>query len=163
MSQQPITHRNIFRVLLVGFCLVIVLLLAAALVGIRNIRSIQTNAASLVREQSLTNRLIDELHSQQTSLFEVFSILARDPDSLDYDRIMRQLEEADRDIDRISTEGLRTLESRLWLRLRQSSMEFSRVARSLLNGENVQTYAPVELFRDHEAFVSVVARLLEVE
>ena len=67
MLPRQITHQNIFRVLLAGFSLVIVLLLAAALVGIRNIQSIQANAASLVREQSLTNRLIDELHSQQTS------------------------------------------------------------------------------------------------
>lgn len=163
MSPQPITHRNIFRVLLAGFCLVILLLLAAALVGIRNIQSIQANAASLVREQSVTNRLIDELHSQQTSLFEVFSVLARDPDSVDYDRIMTQLEEADRDIDRITVEGARTAESHLWKRLRQSSMDFSQEARRLLNGENVETYASVELFRDHEAFISVVARLLESE
>ncbi len=63
----------------------ILLLLAAAAIGIHNIQSIQQNAASLVREQSVTNRLIDELHRQQTSLSEVFSVMARDPDSLDYD------------------------------------------------------------------------------
>jgi len=51
-----------------GFTLVIVLLVAAAIVGIRSIQSIQENANSLVREQSLTNRLIDELHNQQTTL-----------------------------------------------------------------------------------------------
>ena len=80
----------------------IVLLVAAAIVGIRNIQSIQENANNLVREQSLTNRLIDELHSQQTTLSEVFSVLARDPDSVDYYKIMSQLDEADRDIARIS-------------------------------------------------------------
>ena len=65
-----------------------------------------------MREQSVTNRLIDELHSQQTSLSEVFSVLARDPDSVDYDQIMSQFDEADRDIDRISGEGAGTAEQR---------------------------------------------------
>src|SRR5258706_311738 len=76
MFPRQITHQNIFRVLIAGFSLVILLLLAAAFVGIRNIQSIRESAASLVREQSVTKRLIDELHSQQTSLSEVFSVLA---------------------------------------------------------------------------------------
>ena len=100
MLPRRITQQSIFRVLIAGFSLVILLLLAAAIVGVRNIQSIQQNAASIVREQSVTNRLIDELHSQQTALSEVFSVLARDPDSVDYEHIMAQLAEADRDIDR---------------------------------------------------------------
>src|SRR5205823_1955949 len=74
MQPRQITHQNIFRVLIVGFGLVILLLLAAAVVGVRNIQLIQENAASLVHDQGLTNRLIGELHSQQTSLSEVFSV-----------------------------------------------------------------------------------------
>jgi signal transduction histidine kinase len=163
MLPRQITPQNIFRVLAGGFGLVILLLLAASIVGVRSVQSIQKNAANLVREQAVTNRLIDELHSQQTTLSEVFSVLARDPDSVDYDRIMAQLDEADRDIDRISAEGSQTPDSRLWERLKRSSTDFSREARELLTAENVQTYASVDLFRDHEAFISVVARLLEVE
>jgi len=163
MSPKQITHQNIFRVLAAGFGLVILLLLAAAFVGVRNIQSIQQNAASLVRDQDVTNRLIDELHSQQTSLYDVFSVLARDPDSVDYDHIMAQLDEADRDIARISEEGAQTPERQLWQRLRQTSTDFSREARRLLTAENVQTYASVDLFRYHEGFISVVARLIEAE
>jgi len=163
MAQHRITPQNIFRVLIGGFSLVIVLLLAAAYVGVRNIQSIQQNAASLVREQSVTNGLIDELHQQQTSLSEVLSVLARDPDSVDYDAVMSQLDAADRDIDRISAEGAQTPERELWSRLRQSSMDFSREARRLLSVEDPQTYASLELFRQHGAFVSVAARLIESE
>src|SRR5215475_1482611 len=129
MQPKQITRPYIYRVLVAGFGLVILLLVAAAIVGLRNIQSIQTEAANLLKEQSLTNRLIDELHSQQTSLFEVFSVLARDPDSVDYDRIMNQLDEADRDIARICSEGARTPENPLWIRLRQSSLDFSSEAR----------------------------------
>jgi signal transduction histidine kinase len=76
---------------------------------------------------------------------------------------MAQLDEADRDIGRISTEGAQTPERSLWERLKLTSNDFSHEARRLLTAENVQTYASVDLFRDHEAFISVVARLLEVE
>jgi signal transduction histidine kinase len=163
MVPRQITTQNIFRVLVAGFGVVILLLVAAAIVGIRSVRSIQENAANLVREQAVTNRLIDELHSQQTSVSEVFSVLARDPDSVDFDRIMAQLDEADRDIARISAEGSQTAESLLWSRLKRTSTDFSREARRLLTTENVQTYASVDLFREHEAFISILARLLESE
>src|SRR5690348_8122795 len=163
MLPRRITHQNIYRILIGGFGLVILLLLAAAFVGIRNIQSIQESANSLLREQAVTNRLIDELQQQQRTLSEVFSILARDPDSVDYDHIMGQLAEADRDIRRISQEGGTTAEREQWLRLQEAALEFSGEARRLLTDENVESYATVELFRDHEAFVSVVERLIGAE
>ncbi|MGP8244412.1 MAG: sensor histidine kinase [Bryobacteraceae bacterium] len=163
MPAREITHRNVFVTLIAGFTLVILLLLAAAIVGARNIHSIQLGAASLVEEQSVTARLIDELERQQTSVSDVFAVLARDPDSVDFEQILKQLDEADRDIDRISFEGARTAESALWQRLRQSSLNFSAEARRILAEEAPETFAPAELFRDHEAFLSVVARLVEAE
>lgn len=163
MLPRQITHQNIFRVLTVGFSLVILLLLAAAAVGIRNIRSIQENAAGLVREQAVTNRLIEELQSQQTSLTEVFSVLARDPDTVDYGGIMDQLSHADTDIDRICAEGAKTPEQQLWQRLRETSLQFSTEARRILAPDTPPSFTSMALFRDHEAFIGVVARLIETQ
>src|SRR3954447_259677 len=163
MLPRQITHQNIFRVLIAGFTLVTVLLVAAAIVGIHNIQSIQENANNLVREQSLTNQLIDELHSQQTTLSEVFSVLARAPDSVDYGKIMSQLGEADADIARISEQGARTSEHDLWQRLNRSSLEFSSEARRLLADDYPETFSSMDLFRFHGSFASIVARLLEAE
>ena len=83
MLPRQITHQNIYRLLIAGFSLVILMLLAAAIVGLRNIQSIQENASNLVHEQDTTRHLVDELRSREKSLAEVFSILARDPDSVD--------------------------------------------------------------------------------
>src|SRR5215471_8093215 len=163
MWPRQITRQNIYRVLIAGFGLVILLLVGAAIVGLRNIQSIQLEAASLLKEQSLTNGLIDELHSQQTSLRDVFSVLAGDPASVNREQIMRQIQEADRDIGRISGEGAATAESGLWKRLNESSTEFSDEVRRLLSAENPESFSSLDLFRYHEAFTSVVARLLEVE
>ena len=160
---SPVTHRYVYAVLIAGFGLVTALLLAATLVGVRNIRLVQQSATSLVREQAVTNHLIDELQTQQTSLSEVFSVLARDPESVDFVSILNQLDEADRDIDRISAEGEQTPEHDLWVKLKQSSLNFSVEARRILAAEEPETFAPAELFRDHEAFISVVVRLVEAE
>src|SRR5262245_28724794 len=108
MPHQKITRQRIFRLLTAGFGLVILLLAAAAYLGLRNIRQIQATSQELLREESVSRHLLDELQKQQTNLTEVFSILARDPDSVDYYRIMGQLDQSDRDIDRIAAEGERT-------------------------------------------------------
>ena len=161
MLPRQITHQNIYRLLIAGFSLVILMLLAAAIVGLRNIQSIQENASNLVHEQDTTRHLVDELRSREKSLAEVFSILARDPDSVDYGAIMSQLARADRDIERISAEGAHTPQSALWASLRETSAAFSGEARRILSAENPTSFASLDLFRDHEAFTAVVARLIE--
>jgi signal transduction histidine kinase len=161
MLPRQATHQNIYRLLIAGFSLVILMLLAAAIVGLRNIQSIQENASRLVHEQDTTRRLVDELRSREKSLGEVFSILARDPDSVDAKAIFSQLADADRDIERISAEGAHTPQSALWNSLRQTSAAFSGEARRILSTENLTSFASLDLFRDHEAFTAVVARLIE--
>jgi len=163
MFPPPITHRKIFRVLIAGFAAVTILLLAAAVVGVRNIQSIQRSARNLLREQSVTNGLIEDLDRQETGLSEVFSILARDPDSIDSAAIAAQLDAADRDIGRISQEGARTAEAEVWAHLRLASADFSREARRILAVRNPQTYASLDLFRYHEAFLRVAGKLIEAE
>ena len=163
-SSEParrVTHRSLLRVLSAGFGLVIVLLLAGAFIGIGNIHTIKENAARLVEEQQSTNRLLEEVHRQQASLSDVFSILARDPDSVDYAKILTQLDEADGNIDRIVAEGARTPQRRLYDQLRRTSGAFSAEARRLLAVEEPETFSSQDLFRDHEAFISVVAKLIE--
>ena len=158
---RRVTHRSLLRVLIAGFSLVIVLLLAGAFIGIGNIHTIKQNAARLVEEQQSTNRLLEEVHRQQASVSEVFSILARDPDSVDYRKILSQLDEADGNIDRIVAEGAQTPQRRLYGQLRQTSAAFSAEARRLLAVDEPETFSSQDLFRDHEAFISVVAKLIE--
>jgi signal transduction histidine kinase len=163
VAREQITRQRIFRVMIAGFGLVILLLAAAAVVGIRNMEHIQDNARDVLREQSVSRRLIGELQNQQTSLSEVFGILARDPDSIDYNRLIAQLDEADSDIDRIVRQGERTAEHALWTRLGASSADFSHEARRILSVDEPETYQSLDLFRYHGAFASVITRLLEAE
>lgn len=161
MLPLRISRANIFRTLAAGFSVVILFLLAAAYVGVRNIRVIQQDAADLVRQQAVANRLIAGLRQQQTTLREVFSILARDPDSVDYAGMMEQLDAAGAEIARVSGEGSQTAERELWQLLRLRSQDFSNEARRLLNAQEPSSFASLDLFRFHEAFTGVAARLME--
>ncbi len=160
-ADRRVTQHSLLRVLIAGFSLVILLLLTGAFIGLGNIHSIKENAAQLIQEQQSTNRLLEEVHRQQASLSEVFSILARDPDSVDYGAILAQLDEANRNIDRIVAEGAQTPQRRLYDQLRQTSLAFSAEARRLLSVDEPETFSSLDLFRDHEAFTSVVAKLIE--
>ena len=160
MHSRQITQGSIRRVLVAGFALVIGLLAAAAFVAFRSIQSIQSSAASLVREQAVANRLIDEVRRQQTSIGEVFSVLARDPDSIDLN-ILGQLDQTDRNIDRIVAEGQNTPQRKLWQQLKSVSHEFSDEARRLLSVEEPTTFASRDLFRLHGEVVSIIGKLIE--
>lgn len=160
MRPKHITHKAILQVLAGGFALVIILLLTASTIGVRNIRSIREDAAQLVREQIVTNRLLDEIQHQEATLGEAFSTLARDPDSVDPDRILGQLNEAERNIDKIVEEGLRTRQRRSWQLLADASASFSEEARRILAIDEPETFASRELFRRHERVIAATARLI---
>jgi signal transduction histidine kinase len=58
-------------------------------------------------------------------------------------------------------EGEQTPQRRLFDQLRQTSAAFSGEARRLLSVDEPETFSSQALFRDHEAFISVVAKLIE--
>ena len=67
MARHQITQQRLLWVLSIGFGLVIVLLLAAAFVGVTNVQSIRSSVAALVQEQSATGRLIVEIEREQAN------------------------------------------------------------------------------------------------
>ncbi|MDQ6704792.1 MAG: MCP four helix bundle domain-containing protein, partial [Acidobacteriota bacterium] len=121
MNTRIITPGSISRVLVAGFSLVIILLLAAGFIGIRNIQSIKENAASLVREQRVSTRLIGEIQQEQSTLSAVFYKLARDPDTVNYKQILPQLDTIDANMERIADEARGTPQERLWSQLNDAS------------------------------------------
>lgn len=157
---QQITYGSIFRVLVVGFSIVIILLIAAGAVGLNNAHSFQASASGLVAEQSTTTRLVEEVEREQDALNAVFYKLSRGPELVDRDRVLQQLDEADRSLDRIVAEARGRPQEGLWMELLRSSKEFSGEARRLLALPAVPSYLSRDLFRRHEEVTSVIARLI---
>jgi len=159
-SAQQVTHRKILRVLLIGFTLVVLLLLTAAIVGVRNIRSIQRNAATLVDEQKETAGLIAEIQWEQEALNAVFYNLARHPEPIDRNKILSQLDKTEQNIARLEKETDWGSHEKLWLEFRQPATEFSTEARRLLALERTPTLLSRDLFRRHQQVIGIMSKLV---
>ncbi len=160
MLPDRITQRNILRVLILGFSLVILLLLAAGFMGVQNVRSIKESSAGLVVEQLVTTRLIERLEREQKTVNAVFYNLARTPDSADPDQIIPQLDESDRDIEKIERDARGTPEEQTWRDLQSATSGFSNEVRRLLDKEDTETFASADLLRRHQEVIAVTAKLL---
>jgi len=158
---KQVTRARILRVLVGGFALVIFLLLAAGFFGVRNIESIRERVASLEEGQAVTSRLIREIEDEQTALSAVFYKLSRDPESVDRDAILADLDESDERIARIVSEVSGTSEKSLWQELQSSSSAFAEEARRLLGLEDATTLLSRDLFHRHDQVNSIVAQLIQ--
>lgn len=161
MSLFPthITQTTILRVLLAGFLLVILLLLAAGFVSVQNTRSIRESVAYLVGQELVATRLLDDVQHEQAALTAVFNKLSRDPEHVDREKILSQLDDADDRLEEISDSVAGTPEEPLWNELKQASNAFSTEARRLLALEAPTTLLSRDLFRRHEEALSLVAKL----
>jgi signal transduction histidine kinase len=159
-SAEQITHRNILRVLLVGFALVILLLLAAGFIGVKNIQSIQENAATLVEEQDETSDLIDEVQRERMTLSAVFYDLVENPEAVDREKMLSQLKAVSENVKEIASEAEDTPEAALARELRQATEGFSAEARRVLASDKVPTRLSRDLLRRHQQVVSIVGRLI---
>ena len=83
---------------MVGFTAVILLLVAAAVVGVNNARSIARNSAELVSDQLVITRLMDEVEREQEVLNAAFYRLIRTPESVDRANVLADLNQTDENI-----------------------------------------------------------------
>jgi signal transduction histidine kinase len=155
-----IGYNSLFRVLAVGFSMVIILLIAAGAIGLTNAHSIQAGAAALVNQQLTTTRLIEELEREQDALNAVFYKLSRAPEQVDRERILMELDRADQNIAATVSEASGWPEIAMWIDLRRASSQFSTEARRVLELKNVPSYSSRDLFRLHEEVTSVIAGLI---
>ena len=159
LHSRSVTQRTILRIMIGGFGLVMLLLVAGSAVGVKNARSIQSGASHLLREQSLTARLLNEIQIEQATLnavmYELSSSETFDPSSL-----LSQLEEADEGLTRIAASASGTPEESLWRSLIAASHEFSGQARQTIASGDPSASVPESLFARHERVVGIINRLV---
>jgi len=157
---KQVTLRNILRVLIAGFALVILLLVAAGFNGVRSVRLIQESAARLVAEQLVANGLIEEVQNEQEALSAVFHDLERDIGSVEQNRVLSRLEQADQTIQRLVAAAQDTPEAPLWSQFKRAETAFSAEARRLLARKRVSPKATRDLLKHHRAVLVVASRLI---
>jgi signal transduction histidine kinase len=160
VNPDPVTYKKLLRVLVLGFSAVIVLLVAAAFVGVNSAQLIKESTAELVRSELVTTRLIDELQREQDTLNATFYRLSRGPELVDRARALAQLDTADQAVGRIVQEAEGTPQASLWHRLDTATRAFSTEARRLLALRNVPNYSSRDLLRRNEEVTDLVAKLI---
>ncbi len=160
MFSNQITSTSIYKVLVVGFAAVIVLLLAAGFIGVKNAQLIEESSGALVQNQLVTTRLIEELQREQQTVNAVFYKLSRNPELADSERMLAQLEDADHAIQRMVQQTSGSPEGPLWRALSEAAGAFSAEARRLLTLRNVPGYSSRDLFRRHEDVVIIMGKII---
>jgi signal transduction histidine kinase len=129
-------------------------------VAFHSIISIRDNAATLVREEHVTRRLIQELQEEQKTLSAIFYTLTGDPDTADAAQISRSLDQAESNLQHIEDEAQPTPAQRvLWGELLQASDAFAAEARRIPD-EQSPTLGSRDLFRRHEEVIFRISRLV---
>lgn len=159
---RPVTQKAIRRVVLVGFTLVIVLLLAAGLLGVRSISSIRSTIAELQEEQVRTQELLDAMLREQHAINAIYVGFARTPDELDREKLLNQLAASDREIAAIAANGSGDPGQDLWLELHRAAERFSLEARAVLDA--LPKARPMRrLMLAHQDVLMLVGKLVETQ
>ncbi len=162
-AERAITGGFIVRVLLVGFGLVILLLLAAGLLGVRNIGSIRATATDLLEEQVRSFDLLNAVLREQRTINAIYSAIARRPEELDRDQLLKQLVDSDKDLSEIVEAASDEPDQGLWKRLFADASSFSDEARKLLATEGPVAGPSLRLLETHQQVLTLVDQLVEVE
>src|SRR5579884_1566892 len=114
--------RTLVRVLALGFSAVIVLLVAAAVIGVNNARSIARSSADLVSGQLLITRLLDEVEREQQVLNAAFYRLSRTPEGVNRERVLADLDDTDREIAKLVDNARNSADRDVWANLHRATL-----------------------------------------
>jgi len=159
---------TLLRVLVIGFAAVIVLMAAAAAIGLTNARS----TAALVSDQLDIVRLIDDVEQEQSALNATFYQLSRAPGQVDNQadraRTLADLDQTDREIARLVAEAANRSSPTVgapnvdaWNRLQRAALDFSQQARHFLQGD-LSGSSSRDLFLLHGQVTAEVARVVDL-
>jgi signal transduction histidine kinase len=161
LQHKLVTQNKVIAVLAAGFGLATLLLLAAGFMGIRGIRLIRDTTDRLVHEQLVTTELVDEIQRQQAALSAVFYKMSGDPDDLDREKVLNQVNEVEARFRTILSLTPDFSEQAMWRELARASAAFSAEVRRLLSSDEDVVLPSKELLRRHEEVISVVARMIQ--
>jgi len=163
MLARENNERRVRRMLGIVFTPIILLLLADGFIGFQSLRSIQKAASDLAEDQFTQMILVDEVQREQGSLSAIFHLLARDPDSLDRQSLISQIETTERNMRKILDNVPRdNADAETWTLLGNASLAFTAEARRLANLRDATTLQSRELLNRHEQVLAAVSRLIRL-
>src|SRR4029077_5853977 len=113
MVHEEESGPNFLPVLVTGFALLVVILLASGWIAIDSMRFVESDASRFVAEQQATARLIDEVQSEEGNLSSVFYSLAAGH-AVDRAVLLGRLDALEAAVRRTIKTGASSSDSRLW-------------------------------------------------
>ncbi|MDZ4403190.1 sensor histidine kinase [Prosthecobacter sp.] len=158
-----ITESNVLRVLALGFVLVMTLLGAAGLIAVRQSQRIRASVAQLARDQLLIARLVHDVQMEENAMTEVLHQLAQfQPKPPDHAALLRDLDESDKQLARLSSEARAAAGEALWRDLEASVKAFTHEAHRVLETGAAMPRENLEsLFKHHDHVVDLVNKLVQ--
>ncbi|MBM3736120.1 MAG: sensor histidine kinase [Acidobacteria bacterium] len=160
---QParITERGVLWALAAGFALVLGLLGAAGFAAVRGTRAIERDATEVGREQLAIARLLNDVQAGQNTMAAILHQLAPGEQIQDRDRLLSELDAADRALAGLSRSAQSTPEAPLWVELDRAVLAFAAGVRRAVDRHGVRLATDLSpLFQLHDQVVDVEQRLL---
>ena len=155
MKRDPEADTHFLPVLVAGFALLVLLLLASGFVALDSMRSIESDAARLVSEQQSTVRLVDEIQSEEGNLSSVFYSLASGHDT-DREILLKRMDALENAIRKTTDTGLASRDSILWNNVRKAAEAFIAEGRETVR---VNRQPSEEFFQRHQNLLASLADL----
>jgi signal transduction histidine kinase len=156
MNGQPELGGHFLRLLVGGFALLVLLLIASGYAAISALQSADSSAGRLLEEQRAAMRLLGDVQRDEESLSSVFYALAAHPGATERRQMLARLEAEQASIVRATDAGLKSAGGATWRRVRQAADAFAAEGRLTLETGQPPSAA---FFRTHEQLVTSVADL----
>ncbi len=156
MKREHVSDTHLLPVLVAGFTLLFLLLVASGFIAFQSMRFIESDAARLVSEQQATVRLISEMQSEEGNLSIVFYSLAAGRQRTDSDELLQRLDALETAIRRTTDAGMASPDSILWNKVRQTADAFIAEGRDALRSHRPSTE---EFFQRHQNLLAALADL----
>ncbi len=160
---KPVTPGTIGRVLLGGFGLVILMMLAAGLLGVRNISAIRSTTTQLMQEQVRIAGLLDAVLREQRAINAVYAGFARSPEQIDRASLLEQLAASEREIEAIARATADEPGQAIWRDLYFAATAFTGEARRMIDAPEREVRLIRGLLVAHQTVLKLVDRLFEVQ
>ena len=129
MVHEEESGPNFLPVLVTGFALLVLILLASGWIAIDSMRFVESDAARFVGEQQATARLIDEVQSEEGDLSSVFYSLAAGQ-ATDRTILLKRLDSLEAAVRRTIETGAASSDSGLWKHVQRAADLFMEEGRA---------------------------------
>lgn len=159
MTSRRRIDKNVQLILVAGFGLAILSLLASGYLAVQAMERMEERSSVLLHDQQISNKLIDEIQGEEAGLSTIFYQLKTSPET-NRELLRERLQRIEQDIERTLRSADSSPYSDRWKGVEAAVSAFLVEVRRTLANQPGQEHRSDEIYRRHEALVSELANLV---